>query len=495
MENMGEMITRNNLPRAPSRAPSTPSSGSNSETDSVARPSLYVHEPRARPAPFEQYYGHIPPNHIEILSELKSSKMEGIYNLSFLILLVSLLNLFISNIVENGFRGFLSDDCIDKLFKDSFVSILLLFPLPIPFLLSYILVIGYSRKTLTGYTMVMLHASCLVIQFVIWSSLMFSAKLNPLFGGFHGILHVVVALKQHSYVFTNLLLAEETEKKKQAKSLQQQQYTTTTKSTTSLSSLDSRPREGNGNNNNTSNMIVYPRNLTFGNYCYFVLAPILVYETNYPKTNNIRPRYVFWYCLQIILCLVIQYILLMQFCIPLWKSSTQSDRLLLFVLKLGVPSFIIWLLMFWGFFHCALNVLAEITRFADRQFYKEWWNSTTLHQFWRTWNVLVHEWCVRHLYVESVTRHNVNTRTAAFGTFFMSALLHEYVCVVAFRIIRPYMFFGMMAQIPLMKMSNKLAGSRNGNLLMWTLFFLGQPVIALLYFRDYINSWGTLLCY
>ncbi|CDF41223.1 unnamed protein product [Chondrus crispus] len=162
-------------------------------------------------------------------------------------------------------------------------------------------------------------------------------------------------------------------------------------------------------------------------------------------------------------------------------------------MKLALPSFIMWLLFFWGFFHCGLNVIAELTRFADREFYREWWNSTTLNHFWRTWNVLVHEWCVRHLYIES-RRHNVKPSTAAFGTFFMSAVLHEYVCMIGFRMLRPYMFLRMMLQVPLMKLSNSWAGTRKGNMLMWLMLFVGQPVVVLMYARENVAKWGSLMC-
>ena len=52
-------------------------------------------------------------------------------------------------------------------------------------------------------------------------------------------------------------------------------------------------------------------------------------------------------------------------------------------MKIAVPNFIIWLLGFYAIFHVYLNILGELTRFADRQFYRDWWNSTTLGYFWR----------------------------------------------------------------------------------------------------------------
>ena len=42
-------------------------------------------------------------------------------------------------------------------------------------------------------------------------------------------------------------------------------------------------------------------------------------------------------------------------------------------LLLQVPNHLLWLLFFYWFFHSVLNMMAEILRFADREFYKDWW--------------------------------------------------------------------------------------------------------------------------
>jgi hypothetical protein len=58
------------------------------------------------------------------------------------------------------------------------------------------------------------------------------------------------------------------------------------------------------------------------------------------------------------------------------------------VMKLAIPNVYGWILMFYAFFHCWMNFLAELTRFSDRNFYKDWWNSHYLDQYWRTWNLV-----------------------------------------------------------------------------------------------------------
>jgi len=46
--------------------------------------------------------------------------------------------------------------------------------------------------------------------------------------------------------------------------------------------------------------------------------------------------------------------------------------------------------MFYAMFHSWLNFTAELLRFGDRLFYKDWWNAETLDMYWRNWNLPVH---------------------------------------------------------------------------------------------------------
>lgn len=56
--------------------------------------------------------------------------------------------------------------------------------------------------------------------------------------------------------------------------------------------------------------------------------------------------------------------------------------------KVAIPNLYLWILMFYTLFHCQLNLFAELTRFGDRQFYKDWWNSNFIDEYWRTWNLV-----------------------------------------------------------------------------------------------------------
>lgn len=43
------------------------------------------------------------------------------------------------------------------------------------------------------------------------------------------------------------------------------------------------------------------------------------------------------------------------------------------VVGVQVINIFIWLVIFYWFFHSTLNMTAEVLRFADREFYRDWW--------------------------------------------------------------------------------------------------------------------------
>lgn len=64
--------------------------------------------------------------------------------------------------------------------------------------------------------------------------------------------------------------------------------------------------------------------------------------------------------------------------------------------------------------------------FADRNFYCDWWNANNIDTFWRSWNMPVHRWCVRHVYLP-IVELGYGRGTAALIVFFISAFFHEFL--------------------------------------------------------------------
>ena len=149
-------------------------------------------------------------------------------------------------------------------------------------------------------------------------------------------------------------------------------------------------------------------------------------------------------------------------CLPCRVAVTAVAHRAQAILSLIIPFTTMWLLTFFIIFECILNAAAEMTRFGDRQFYADWWNSTTFDEFARKvglqqcacwcrvvrcqhrlmdnqppacallpqWNKPVHEFLLRHVYLESMRTYKMSKAYATGATFVFSILLHELVCAI-----------------------------------------------------------------
>lgn len=247
--------------------------------------------------------------------------------------------------------------------------------------------------------------------------------------------------------------------------------------------------KANGKGEEAEARVQYPDNLTLPDMYYFMLVPTLCYELNFPRTKRIRKRFLIRraveliFLVQLCLCLVQQWIVptVLNALAPF--SSLDTKRMLERVLKLAVPNHICWLIFFYSFFHSWLNVLGEVTKFADRNFYQDWWNAETIAYFWKNWNIPVHKWCLRHLYIPLRSK-GYSRQKAQMAVFLVSAIFHEYLVSIPLQMFRLWAFWGMMAQLPLAKLTSKVEGHW-GNVLVWLSLIIGQPVALLMYFHDY----------
>jgi len=190
--------------------------------------------------------------------------------------------------------------------------------------------------------------------------------------------------------------------------------------------------------------------------------------------------------------------ILVQWVIPISKNAVialNEDNYIIFIeklVKLGIPNIYLWLTMFYAIFHCALNLFGELTRFGDRQFYKDWWNSSYIDEYWRTWNLPTHYWLMRHMY-NPLRRKKINKFVCGFMVFFFSAVFHEYLISGALGKLHYSAFIAMLANWPASLVQENLRKMKliNDNTVLHNVTFwisfclLGQPLCFLLYFRSY----------
>ncbi|KAM9353105.1 diacylglycerol O-acyltransferase 1b [Symphorus nematophorus] len=236
--------------------------------------------------------------------------------------------------------------------------------------------------------------------------------------------------------------------------------------------------------------VCYPGNLTLKDMYYFVFAPTLCYELNFPRSPTIRMSFLLRRLFEMLFFTQLLVALTQQWMIPIIQSSMKPledmdlSRMTERLLRLAVPNHLLWLMFFYWFFHSSLNFTAELLRFGDRQFYKDWWNSESVTYFWQNWNIPVHKWCLRHFY-KPLLRRGFSKKVSQSAVFFLSAFFHEYLVSVPLRMFRLWAFMGMMAQLPLALFVGHFLSGNYSNAAVWISLIIGQPFAILMYVHDY----------
>ncbi|KAM3426616.1 hypothetical protein MY1884_008744 [Beauveria asiatica] len=134
----------------------------------------------------------------------------------------------------------------------------------------------------------------------------------------------------------------------------------------------------------------YPHNLTFIGHYQWLPLPTVVYELEYPRLNKIKWSYVaekvaamigiIFVMIQVsqyyIYPVVLVTIEMRENGMPLIARFREfpwllGDLLFPFMMEYLLTWYLIW--------ETVLNILAELTYFADRHFYDAWWNSGKQH--------------------------------------------------------------------------------------------------------------------
>eukprot|EP00187_Rhodella_violacea_P016031 CAMPEP_0184724108 /NCGR_PEP_ID=MMETSP0314-20130426/26919_1 /TAXON_ID=38298 /ORGANISM="Rhodella maculata, Strain CCMP 736" /LENGTH=563 /DNA_ID=CAMNT_0027189031 /DNA_START=39 /DNA_END=1727 /DNA_ORIENTATION=- len=435
-----------------------------------------------------------------LVTHLTAPFFHGFYNLIILLLSACLFYLTLRNFGENGWKLSPSPDCpaivVSELrFAALFSSKLAAFALILPTVtVQSLLAIATAPATsptflrISWAVIAAVHATSIVVLYVAGAVELMAAEVNPLLGAVLGVVLVIVSLKVHSYVATHLSIVDEVRAPGEPHPV-----ASLAAAATQVKEADAVPHRGGRNDDAMSGTesdtqsdvpMIKAAAVIEDGYCdvrpgdfrafiYFMfLAPTLVFEPVYPRNDRIRVGFVVWHTCAGLLISALIWVISGQFILPVLKVPRPTSAVAaatFHLIKIAIPSVLVWHLFFFAFFHFFLSAIAEIWRFGDRRFYTDWWNATTLDMFWRRWNLPVHEWCVRHVVTDSILHLHLSKSSAAIATFGLSALLHEFVFMVGFRVIRPYMFIAMVLQIPLIQLTRwkHFDHLRYGNMTMW----------------------------
>ncbi|RDL41116.1 O-acyltransferase [Venustampulla echinocandica] len=239
--------------------------------------------------------------------------------------------------------------------------------------------------------------------------------------------------------------------------------------------------------------ITYPKNLTWSNYVDYLCCPTLCYELEYPRTSGIVWSQLGYKILAVFGVIFLLTITSEEFIVPvLAEAATRlemvdsfSETALILAESISMllfPFMVIFLLVFLVIFEYVLGAFAEITRFADRRFYSDWWNSTDWLEFSREWNIPVHHFFRRHVY--SASRPHIGRPMATLITFLISAIGHEIVMACITKKIRGYGFLAQMSQLPIVMLQRTkwVKGKKVlNNVCFWCSMILGLSMMCSLY--------------
>ncbi|KAI4177023.1 MAG: hypothetical protein LQ343_000503 [Gyalolechia ehrenbergii] len=239
--------------------------------------------------------------------------------------------------------------------------------------------------------------------------------------------------------------------------------------------------------------VTYPQNLTLCNCVDYMLCPTLCYEIEYPRTERIQYLELFWKTLAVFGCIFLLTVTSEEFIVPVLHDASlrlenvpsTSETLLILsetISLLLFPFMVTFLLVFLVIFEYVLGAFAEITCFADRHFYSDWWNSCDWLEFSREWNIPVHHFLRRHVY--GASRPYMSRNMSTLVTFLLSALGHELVMGCITKKLRGYGFLAQMLQLPIVALQRTrwVKGKRLfNNICFWISMILGLSMMCALY--------------
>lgn len=239
---------------------------------------------------------------------------------------------------------------------------------------------------------------------------------------------------------------------------------------------------------------------TFRAFVYFQFAPTLVYRDVYPRTHHIRWSLVAWNALEVIGVIYYVSFIFDRFLLQYYREFgtlgvTAMSRQSVVVAIFGsmLPATMAHLCGFYCLLHAWMNGWAELLRFGDRQFYKDWWNASSYDVYYRTWNCVVHDWLYTYVFrdvyelcaADGRRSAKVAKAWATVAVFTLSALFHELVLALAFRFFYPVLLSLFLSMGMLLSFVRLKRSSRAGNIFLWFSLALGDGLCMSLYCMEF----------
>ncbi|KAJ3105576.1 Sterol O-acyltransferase 1 [Phlyctochytrium planicorne] len=247
-------------------------------------------------------------------------------------------------------------------------------------------------------------------------------------------------------------------------------------------------------------------------YLYFLFCPTLLYKTSYPRTPFVRWSRVVFHFLECTFIILYIYILFKRFLFPIIQipmHANQDDIKVFLIMTINsmFPSMVLFVFGFFGILHSWLNLWAELLQFADREFYRDWWNSHSFSEYYRKWNGVVYDWLFAYIYMDAVSfleaRYKKPTAKllAVIFVIEVSAIIHEFILACALGYCFPVlllMYGGpgnyvdddalcltLLLGLIFAQMNKSQRRTQNTNIFVWAMLLIGTGLLVTLYSREF----------
>ncbi|KHN70932.1 Sterol O-acyltransferase 1 [Toxocara canis] len=179
---------------------------------------------------------------------------------------------------------------------------------------------------------------------------------------------------------------------------------------------------------------------------YFFFCPSFIYRDDYPRSPSRDWNIVLKYFIEVLLTILCTNLVFIQMIYPRFNHVDYTKANISFMVNAIfasiLPGLLCLLLLFYGLLHCWLNMFSEMLRFGDRKFYVDWWNSKNMAEYYRNWNLVVHDWLYAYVYrdIALLIGGKKGLKVSQTAVFFLSAAFHEYWFGTSLRFFYPVMF-------------------------------------------------------
>lgn len=158
-------------------------------------------------------------------------------------------------------------------------------------------------------------------------------------------------------------------------------------------------------------------------YLYFLFTPTLLYRDHYPQSReSISWKNLFLYIVQFLgMCLIARAVF-GEFQYP---SSMRYNDLVEAYLRCLLCSPLVNFLLSLLLMHSGYNMLGELTRFGDREFYQDWWSSFGHSEYHRRWNIVAYDFFHAYFY-QDLSQYMPHRNITVLLIFAFSSILHDF---------------------------------------------------------------------